>query len=47
MTVIWDADQPPSDRVAREHLDYQAADGEDSAYTTVMPVMVVLWETSR
>jgi hypothetical protein len=31
----------------RERLDYQAADGEDSAYTTVMPVMVVLWKTSR
>jgi hypothetical protein len=46
MTVIWDADQPPSGRMARERLDYQVADGEDSAYTTVMPVMVVLWEVT-
>ncbi len=43
MTVIWDAGQPLSVRVVRERLDYQAADGENSAYTTVMSVMVVLW----
>ena len=28
--------------MVRERLNYQAADGEDSAYTTVMSVMVVL-----
>ena len=36
MTVIWDAGQSLSVRVVRERLDYQAADGEDPAYTTVM-----------
>jgi hypothetical protein len=35
MTVIWNADQPLSVRVVRERLDYQSADGEDPAYTTV------------
>ena len=43
MTVIWDAGQSLSVRVVRERLDYQAADGEDPAYTTVMSVMVILW----
>ena len=43
MTVIWDAGQPLSVRVVRERLDYQAGDGEDPAYTTVMTVMMVLW----
>jgi hypothetical protein len=43
MTAIWDASQPLSVRVVRERLDYQVADGEDPAYTTVMSVMVILW----
>src|ERR1700722_14986823 len=43
MTAIWDAGQSLSVRVVRERLDYQAADGEDPAYTTVMSVMVILW----
>jgi predicted transcriptional regulator len=43
MTVIWDNDQPLSAGVVRERLNYQAAGGEDSAYTTVMSAMVVLW----
>jgi predicted transcriptional regulator len=43
MTVIWDAGQPLSVRVVRERVDYQSADDEDPAYTTVMPVMVILW----
>jgi predicted transcriptional regulator len=42
MTVIWDAGQSLNVRVVRERLDYQAADGEDPAYTTVMSVMVIL-----
>ena len=43
MTVIWDTDQSLSVRVVRERMDYQSADGEDPAYTTVMSVMVILW----
>ena len=43
MTAIWDAGQPLSVRVVRERMDYQVADGEDPAYTTVMWVMVILW----
>ena len=43
MTVIWDTDQSLSVRVLRERMDYQSADGEDPAYTTVMSVMVILW----
>ena len=43
MTVIWDAGQSLSVRVVRERMDYQSADGEDPAYTTVMSVMVILW----
>ena len=31
--------------MVRERLNYQAADREDSAYTTVMSAMVVLWRT--
>lgn len=42
MTAIWDAGRPLSVRVVRERLNYQAANGEDPAYTTVMTVMTVL-----
>src|ERR1039457_5956983 len=43
MTAIWNAGQPLSVRMVRERMDYQVADGEDPAYTTVMSVMVILW----
>jgi predicted transcriptional regulator len=43
MTVVWDAGQALTVRVARERLDYRASGGGEPAYTTVMTVMNILW----